>query len=63
MSRISQGNERFSAKAKRGRNDRSGNVAAAEVAVSKRAADTTEGDTDVVRDGFILDVISGTREF
>ena len=63
MSRKSPGNERSPATTNRRRIDGSGNAAAPEVAGLKGAADAAEGNVDVVRDGFILDFISGTREF
>ena len=55
-------NVRSSAKTKRRRKHESGSAAATEVAELKGTADETGGDTDVVRDGFLLDFISGTKE-
>ena len=61
-SRKSPSNVRSSAKTKRRRKHESGSAASTELAELKGTADESGGDTDVVRDGFLLDFISGTKE-
>ena len=61
-SRKSPSNVRSPAKTKRRRKPESGSAAATEVVELKGTAGETGGATDVVRDGFLLDFISGTKE-